>query len=59
NYERVTVPGPPREGQLGEECKRVGSKPRFSFEYLGEAPQDAPFGLVTDTKILDKLKQLS
>ena len=57
NYERVTVPGPPREGQLGEECKRVGGKPRFAFEYLGEAPQDAPFGLVTDTKILDELKQ--
>lgn len=56
-YERVTVPGPPREGQLGEECKRVGGKPRFAFDYLGEAPQDAPFGLVTDTKILDGLKQ--
>ena len=58
-YERVSVPGSAVEGQMKEECKRTGSKPRFSFEYLGEAPQDAPFGLVTDTKILDKLKQLS
>ncbi len=56
-YERVPVPGPPREGQMGEECKRTGGKPRFAFEYLGEAPQDAPFGLVTDTKVLDGLKQ--
>lgn len=55
-YKRVPVAGPPVEGQMGEECKRVGSKQRFSFEKLGEAPQDAPFGLVTDTKILDKLR---
>ncbi len=58
-YERVPIPGPAVEGQIKEECRRTGSKARFSFEYLGEAPQDAPFGLVTDTKILDKLKQLS
>jgi hypothetical protein len=25
------------------------------FEDLGEAPQEAPFGMVTDRKILDKL----
>ncbi len=56
-YERVPIPGPAVEGQLKEECIRTGSKPRFSFEYLGEAPQDAPFGLVTDMKILDELKQ--
>lgn len=56
-YERVPVPGPAVEGRMGEECKRTGSKPRFSFEYLGEAPQDAKFGLVTDTKILNELKQ--
>ena len=55
-YNRVAVPGPPVEGRMGEECKRTGSKPRFAFEYLGEAPQDAPFGIVTDTKILDELK---
>lgn len=56
-YKRVPVAGPPVEGQMGEECKRIGSKQRFSFEKLGEAPQDAPFGLVTDTKILDELKK--
>lgn len=54
-YNRVPVPGPPVEGRMGEECRRTGSKQRFAFEYLGEAPQDARFGLVTDTKILDKL----
>lgn len=56
-YSRVLVEGPPVEGQMGEECKRTGSKPRFAFEHIGEAPQDAPFGLVTDMKILDELKQ--
>ena len=55
-YQRVPVAGPPIEGRMGEECKRTGSKPRFAFDYLGEAPQDAPFGLVTNTKILDELK---
>lgn len=56
-YERVPVPGPIVEGQMKEICKRTKDKPRFSFDYLGEAPQDAPFGLVTDVKILDGLKQ--
>jgi hypothetical protein len=56
-YQRVPVAGPLVEGRMGEECKRTGSKQRFAFEYLGEAPQDAPFGIVTDTKILDELKQ--
>lgn len=58
-YKRVptgVAPGPDTVGKMAEECKRVGGKPRFSFEYLGEAPQDAPFGLVTDTKILDGLR---
>lgn len=56
-YQRVPIKGPLVEGQMGEECKRTGSKPRFAFEHLGEAPQDAQFGLVTDTKILDELRQ--
>ncbi len=60
-YGRVAVPGlvpgPETVGRMKEECKRTGSKPRFSFEYLGEAPQDAPFGIVTDMKILDGLRQ--
>ncbi len=56
-YKRVKTEGPPIEGQMGEVCKRVESKQRFSFEHLGEAPQDADFGLVTDTKILDELRK--
>ena len=56
-YKRVPVPGSVGEGQIQELSKRTGSKPRFSFEHLGEAPKDAPFGLVTDTKILEELKQ--
>lgn len=59
-YERVStgaVPGPDTVGQLAEECKRTGGKPRFSFEYLGEAPQDAPFGIVTNAEILSELNQ--
>ena len=55
-YDRVPT-GSTVEGQMGERCERVGSKQRFSFDYLGEAPDDAQFGLVTDVKILNKLKQ--
>lgn len=58
-YNRVStgvIGGPDTVGELAEECKRTGSKPRFSFEYLGEAPPDAPFGLVTDIKVLEKLR---
>lgn len=59
-YERVptgVVPGPDSVGQIAEECRRTGGKARFSFADLGEAPQDAKFGLVTDTKILSELNQ--
>jgi hypothetical protein len=49
------IPGPATVGQAAEKCVRTGDKPRFAFEYLGEAPVDAPFGMVTDTVILDKL----
>ena len=56
-YGRVPVPGPEVEGQMKEECKRTGSKARWLFEDLGEAPQDAPFGLVTNVKVLNELKQ--
>ncbi|KKM81308.1 hypothetical protein LCGC14_1331110 [marine sediment metagenome] len=58
-YERVetgVAPGPGTVGQMGQECRRVGGKPRFAFEYLGEAPQEAPFGMVTDMKVLDKIR---
>lgn len=53
-YSRVPT-GSTVEGQMGEQCKRTGSKPRFAFEDLGEAPDDAPFGMVTDMEILDKV----
>lgn len=49
------VPGPGTVGQAAEKCQRTGDKPRFAFEHMGEAPIDAPFGMVTDTVILDKL----
>ena len=57
-YERVptgVTPGPDTVGQIAVECKRVGGEPRFLFDDLGEAPQDAPFGLVTNTEILSEL----
>jgi hypothetical protein len=53
-YSRVPT-GSTVEGQMGEQCKRTGSKPRFAFDHLGEAPDDAPFGMVTDMEILDKV----
>ena len=53
-YTRVST-GVLAAGQMGEECVKTGGKRRFSFEYLGEAPQNAQFGLVTNTKILDEL----
>lgn len=59
-YQRVAtgvVPGPGTVGQAVDKCQRTGDKPRFSFEYNGEAPQDAPFGLVTDIKILEELNK--
>jgi len=59
-YERVETgvqPGPGTTGQLAQECKKVAGRPRFMFEHLGEAPQDAPFGLVTDMEVLNKLRQ--
>ena len=58
-YERVETgvkPSQDTTGQFAQECRRVGGEPRFMFEYLGEAPQDAPFGMVTNMKILDELK---
>lgn len=57
-YKRVStgvVGGPDTTGKMGEVCKKVGSKPRFLFEYLGEASMDEPFGLVTNIEILEKL----
>ncbi len=58
-YERVETgvkPSQDTTGQFAQECRRVGGTSRFMFEYLEEAPQDAPFGMVTNMEILDKLK---
>lgn len=38
-----------------ERSVRKGVKPRFRFEILGDAPQNAKFGVVLDDKILKKL----
>ncbi len=57
-YKRVAtgvVGGPETVGQAAEKCVRTGNKPRFSFEHLEDAPDDAEFGLVYDQKILDKV----
>ncbi len=57
-YERLptgVTPGPDTVGEIAEKCVRTGGKSRFSFEELGEAPQDAKFGMVTDPKILSEL----
>ena len=57
-YKRVRTgvePGPDTEGEIVEDCVLSSKKPCWAFEYLGEAPQEAPFGLVTDAKILKKL----
>ena len=50
------VAGPGTEGQLAEKCAKTGTKPRFAFERLGDAPQEAPFGMVTDTEVLAQFK---
>jgi len=53
-YERVPT-GVLVAGQMGERCVRTGSKRRWMFEYLAEAPDDAPFGMVTDMEILNEV----
>lgn len=58
-YARVdtnVTPSDATAGQMAQRCERVGGKPRFAFEYISEAPIDAPFGLVTDAKILESLE---
>lgn len=57
-YKRMptgVVPGPNTVGQAAEKCVRVAGKPRFAFEYLGNAPDDAEFGMVLDQKILEEI----
>lgn len=40
-----------------EVSERIGSRQRFLFEVIGDAPPDAEFGVVLDEAILAKLKQ--
>ena len=49
-YEKVVSGGK-------ETTQRTGFKQRFLFEVLGDAPDNASFGVVLDEKILSKLKQ--
>ena len=44
-------------GQTIEVSQRAGTKQRFLFEILGEAPSDSSFGVVLDSEILNTLKQ--
>ena len=58
-YGKTTVPNPQgvKVGETIERSGRIGWKQRFLFEILGDAPGNAPFGVVLDEKILSKLKQ--
>lgn len=40
-----------------ERSVRAGDEQRFTFEVLGDAPDDASFGIVLDESLLSKLKQ--
>jgi len=55
---RVPIMGN-RKNPLTEamESVRIGWKNRVLFEVLGDAPKDAPFGVVLDEGILEKFKQ--
>lgn len=45
----------PRGDGKGEDTVRTGTKPRFTFEFIDEAPQEAKFGIVLDEALLAKL----
>lgn len=53
-YKRIPVKNAQGE-VVGENTVKTADKPRFTFELVGEAPQDAPFGLVTDESLKAKL----
>jgi len=55
-YKRIAVKNAQGE-KIGESTVKTGDKPRFTFELIAEAPQDAPFGLVTDESLKAKLLQ--
>ena len=56
-YEKKAVPNPQaiKMGGTIEKVARTGSKQRFLFEILSDAPDNASFGVVFDEKILSKL----
>lgn len=56
-YDKKMVPNPQsiEVGKLMEKSVRVGTKKRFLFEVLGDAPDNASFGVVLDEKILSSL----
>lgn len=56
-YGKTTVPNPQgvKVGETIEKVGRIGWKQRFLFEILGDAPNNASFGVVLDEKILSKL----
>lgn len=55
-YERVPVKGQ-KDGDFGEITMQTGTKPRFTFEFIDEAPQEAEFGPVRDESLKAKLLQ--
>ena len=57
-YDKVAMPNPQgvRIGDTIEKSGRVGWKQRFLFEVLGDAPDNASFGVVLDEKTLAKLE---
>lgn len=59
-YERQdtgVVPSDATTGQMAQECVKVAGTKRFMFEFLGEAPQNAAFGMVTNMEVLKEFKQ--
>lgn len=59
NYEKKTVKTleTAKVQDTIEKVVKGKGKQRFSFEVLGDAPGDAIFGIVTDSKILETLEQ--
>lgn len=45
----------PRADGKGEDTARTGSRPRWSFDYRGPAPQESEFGVVRDESLREKL----
>lgn len=56
-YDKTMVPNPQgiKVGETVERTGRVGWKQRFLFEIIGDAPDEASFGVVLDEETLSKL----